>query len=83
MTSKARKTPNGLWLWRRLAVIIFDDRASRHRKTMMAQALISLLPSLVLAEATEINQVYSAAGLLKKNFLSTIVRFVRRTTVLL
>ncbi|MEK7624175.1 MAG: YifB family Mg chelatase-like AAA ATPase [Patescibacteria group bacterium] len=37
-------------------------------KTMMAQALISLLPSLVLAEATEINQVYSAAGLLKKNF---------------
>jgi len=37
-------------------------------KTMMAQALISLLPSLTLAEAIEINQVYSAAGLLKKNF---------------
>lgn len=37
-------------------------------KTMMAQALISLLPPLSLSEAIEINQIYSAAGLLKKNF---------------
>jgi len=37
-------------------------------KTMMAQALISLLPPLALTEAIEINQIYSAAGLLKKNF---------------
>ena len=36
-------------------------------KTMMAQALISVLPPLSLAEATEINQIYSAAGLLNKN----------------
>lgn len=36
-------------------------------KTMMAQALISVLPPLSLAEATEINQIYSAAGLLNKD----------------
>lgn len=36
-------------------------------KTMMAQALTSLLPPLSLTEAIEINQIYSAAGLLKKN----------------
>jgi len=36
-------------------------------KTMMAQALISLLPPLSLNEAIEINQIYSAAGLLLKN----------------
>ncbi|MDP3052739.1 MAG: YifB family Mg chelatase-like AAA ATPase [bacterium] len=36
-------------------------------KTMMAQALISLLPPLSLSEAIEINQIYSAAGLSLKN----------------
>lgn len=40
-------------------------------KTMMAQSLISLLPPPSLEEAIEINQIYSAAGLLKENtFLS-------------
>ncbi|MFA5083994.1 MAG: YifB family Mg chelatase-like AAA ATPase [Candidatus Paceibacterota bacterium] len=36
-------------------------------KTMMAQAMISLLPPLSLSEAIEINQIYSAAGLSLKN----------------
>jgi magnesium chelatase family protein len=36
-------------------------------KTMMAQALISLLPPPSLEEAIEITQIYSAAGLLKEN----------------
>ncbi len=36
-------------------------------KTMMAQALVSVLPPLSLNEAIEINQIYSAAGLLSKN----------------
>ena len=52
-------------------------------KTMMAQALISLLPSLALAEAIEVNQVYSAAGLLKKIILSATVLCARLTTALL
>ena len=34
---------------------------------MMAQALISLLPPMTLNEAIEVNQIYSAAGLLLKN----------------
>ncbi len=36
-------------------------------KTMMAQALISILPAPSLEEAIEITQIYSAAGLLKEN----------------
>lgn len=36
-------------------------------KTMMAQALVSVLPPLSLEEAIEISQIYSAAGLLKEN----------------
>lgn len=36
-------------------------------KTMMAQALASILPSPSLDEAIEITQIYSAAGLLKEN----------------
>ncbi len=36
-------------------------------KTMMAQALVSILPPLSLEEAIEITQIYSAAGLLKEN----------------
>jgi magnesium chelatase family protein len=36
-------------------------------KTMMAQALISILPPPSLEEAIEITQIYSAAGLLKEN----------------
>ena len=36
-------------------------------KTMMAQALISILPPPSLEEAIEINQIYSSAGLLKEN----------------
>jgi len=36
-------------------------------KTMMAQALASLLPPPSLEEAIEITQIYSAAGLLKEN----------------
>jgi len=40
-------------------------------KTMMAQALISILPAPSLEEAIEISQIYSAAGLLKeKTFLN-------------
>jgi len=38
-------------------------------KTMMAQALISLLPPLSLNEAIEVNQIYSAAGLSLRNSL--------------
>ena len=38
-------------------------------KTMMAQALLSLLPSPSLEEAIEITQIYSAAGLLKEDRL--------------
>lgn len=41
-------------------------------KTMLAQALVSILPALSLEEAIEINQIYSAAGMLKnKNFLTS------------
>ena len=41
-------------------------------KTMLAQALVSLLPSPSLEESIEITQIYSAAGLLKeKNFLTS------------
>ncbi|MEK7162716.1 MAG: YifB family Mg chelatase-like AAA ATPase [Patescibacteria group bacterium] len=36
-------------------------------KTMMAQALISILPSPSLEEAIEITQIYSSANLLKEN----------------
>jgi len=36
-------------------------------KTMMAQALVSILPPPSLEEAIEITQIYSAAGLLKEN----------------
>lgn len=36
-------------------------------KTMLAQAMISLLPPLSLPEAMELNLIYSAAGLLTKN----------------
>lgn len=36
-------------------------------KTMMAQALLSILPPPSLEEAIEITQIYSAAGLLKEN----------------
>jgi magnesium chelatase family protein len=36
-------------------------------KTMMAQALASILPSPSLEEAIEITQIYSAAGFLKEN----------------
>ena len=36
-------------------------------KTMMAQALVSILPSPSLEEAIEITQIYSAAGFLKEN----------------
>jgi len=36
-------------------------------KTMMAQALASILPPPSLEEAIEITQIYSAAGLLKEN----------------
>jgi len=36
-------------------------------KTMMAQALVSILPPPSLEEAIEISQIYSAAGLLKEN----------------
>ncbi len=40
-------------------------------KTMMAQALISILPPPSLEEAIEITQIYSAAGLLKEyNFIN-------------
>lgn len=38
-------------------------------KTMLAQALVSLLPSLEMDELIEINQIYSAVGILKKNKL--------------
>jgi magnesium chelatase family protein len=41
-------------------------------KTMMAQALVSILPSPSLEEAIEITQIYSAAGFLGENtFLSS------------
>ncbi|MEK7146947.1 MAG: YifB family Mg chelatase-like AAA ATPase, partial [Patescibacteria group bacterium] len=41
-------------------------------KTMLAQALVSILPPLSLEEAIEINQIYSAAGMLKNgNFLAS------------
>lgn len=36
-------------------------------KTMLAQNLIALLPPLSLEEAIEVNQIYSAAGLLTQN----------------
>lgn len=36
-------------------------------KTMMAQAMVSILPPPSLEEAIEITQIYSAAGLLKEN----------------
>ncbi len=36
-------------------------------KTMLAQAIVSILPSPSLEEAIEITQIYSAAGLLKEN----------------
>ncbi|OIP75125.1 MAG: magnesium chelatase [Parcubacteria group bacterium CG2_30_36_18] len=36
-------------------------------KTMLAQALVSILPAPSLEEAIEITQIYSAAGLLKEN----------------
>lgn len=40
-------------------------------KTMLAKALVSILPPLSLEEAIEINQIYSAAGLLNgKKFLT-------------
>lgn len=38
-------------------------------KTMLAQALISLLPPLSLEELIETTQIYSAAGMLKNNSL--------------
>ncbi len=40
-------------------------------KTMLAQALISLLPPLNFEEALEISQIWSAAGLLKTGFAET------------
>ena len=41
-------------------------------KTMLAQALISILPPPTLHEAIEVNQIYGAAGLLKDGeFLSS------------
>ncbi|MBN2197749.1 YifB family Mg chelatase-like AAA ATPase [Candidatus Wolfebacteria bacterium] len=36
-------------------------------KTMMAQAIVSILPPPSLEEAIEVTQIYSAAGLLKEN----------------
>ncbi len=36
-------------------------------KTMMAQALLSILPPPSLEEAIEVSQIYSSAGLLKEN----------------
>ncbi|HEY4498203.1 MAG TPA: YifB family Mg chelatase-like AAA ATPase [Candidatus Paceibacterota bacterium] len=38
-------------------------------KTMLARALVSLLPPLTLAEAIEVSQVWSARGLLKGNYV--------------
>lgn len=38
-------------------------------KSMLAQALASILPPLSLAEATEVSQVWSAAGLLDGSFM--------------
>ncbi len=40
-------------------------------KTMLAQALISILPPPTLEEALEVSQIRSAAGLLKGNFMET------------
>ena len=39
-------------------------------KTMLAKALISILPDLSREELIEVNQIYSAAGLLKDKFIN-------------
>ncbi|MDI6717710.1 MAG: YifB family Mg chelatase-like AAA ATPase [Patescibacteria group bacterium] len=39
-------------------------------KTMLAQALASILPPLSLDEAIEVTQIYSSSGVLKESFLS-------------
>jgi len=40
-------------------------------KTMLAKALISLLPSLTLDEAIEVSQIWSSVGLLKDGYAKT------------
>ena len=40
-------------------------------KTMLAKALVSLLPPLTLREAVEISQIWSAVGLLKDGYAKT------------
>lgn len=39
-------------------------------KTMLAQAMVSILPPLSLDEAIEITQIYSSSGALKENFVT-------------
>ncbi|MFH1188226.1 MAG: YifB family Mg chelatase-like AAA ATPase [bacterium] len=39
-------------------------------KTMLAQALASILPPLSIEEATEVSQIWGAAGMLDGNFIS-------------